>query len=260
MSVVKIGFSGANNCRSKSFTLIELLIVIAIIAILAAMLLPALNKARQSGIKISCISNLSHLGKLMTIYADDNNGYTMAANTVTQKTGGVYFSAEVKAQSWGSTLRNNGYLIKESKAIYCPAMDQSAFPSYGFRICYSEEFFFRFASGINMISGAGKTIKSSASSIVLLGDSGYRSVSSGKIMASIALNAPKFNYTNNTTNGSSQGSALLHFRHAGAANMLYSDGSVFSPVSIGNVKDGFYSGTTWGYLGRNGALGFGKIQ
>ena len=235
--------------RNSYFTLIELLVVIAIIAILAAILLPALNSARQSGIKTDCVSNLSNLGKLVAMYADDNDGYTFAARTVSLKSGGNYYSLESNPQGWNETLSKNGYLETGSKLSYCPVMDPSKWPTYGFRSWHGEEFFYRLASDIKVIKGDGTHYRTAKGSIVLMGDNGY--IVDGERCASAVLNCPKGDWSWEGSNAKGPGFALVDFRHNATTNLLYSDGSVRNHNAVGEINDALDGAQDWVYLDKN---------
>ncbi len=64
-----------HNKSSRGFTLVELLVVIGIIALLVAILLPSLNKARQAAQALACLSNLRQIGTALHMYAQENNDY-----------------------------------------------------------------------------------------------------------------------------------------------------------------------------------------
>ena len=94
----------------RGFTLIELLVVVAIIAILMAILIPTLNRAREQGKRVACLSNLKQFGLAWIMYADDNDGKTVNAGTGEKGLGALGLG------SFGRR-RNRGYQIRVTISI-----------------------------------------------------------------------------------------------------------------------------------------------
>ena len=80
----------------RKFTLVELLVVIAIIAVLASMLLPALNKARERSKATACTNNLRQVFLTQAIYAEDHKGWMTPARTEPNWDSWLYFAVRGK--------------------------------------------------------------------------------------------------------------------------------------------------------------------
>ena len=110
--------SGYEKRELKRFTLIELLVVIAIIAILASVLMPALNKAREKGRTIKCMSNLKQISTGLTLYLDDYSGYFPVYSQF------AFSPADANVPYWNQNLVKHKYV--NHSIFNCPTFSYSS--------------------------------------------------------------------------------------------------------------------------------------
>lgn len=223
-------FRNNGKRRRDNFTIIELLVVISVIAILAALLLPALNSARLKGKAVVCVGNQKQLGQIFGMYSGDNKDIVYVYG------GGNIF--DPLAYDWARAYyiyydgrHKNAYsdLLMTARFWMCPMNptnpeDFVSRHSYGMKKdAYSEAW----ENGAFLVNGTSSgvlvTRVKQASRYFLLGDSvcfNYSTASYvGKGFYYLSLNSHGF-----------------HLRHSSRANLLFVDGHV-AALNGGNLYE-----------------------
>jgi prepilin-type processing-associated H-X9-DG protein/prepilin-type N-terminal cleavage/methylation domain-containing protein len=224
--------------QKKNFTLIELLVVIAIIAILAAMLLPALNQAREKAKSIKCTGNLKQLGTATVMYTQDSDDWLPINQISTSVNRNMEWRMELSQYICGNVVTSNTDRKIKTGPYECPSFKNNTGLTqwdggYGWNYWYlghEPTHATRYRFKVQQVKKPTSTI--------IIGDSNDEWVASGKEHR-VALLFPPYLYT------------LIKVgvgdRHSGSINVTWVDGHVTSEKQI-KLIGGANGSEDWYYM------------
>ncbi len=224
-----------HSLRYEHFTLIELLIVVAIIALLAGMLLPALNKARDKARAISCVSGIKQIGLAFIQYANDNREWFVAANSAWDAPVQQYWCGRKESGRFEPKGGIMDYLGKSDAIRRCPSMpdvvnaDNYGCGGYG----YNGDYLGGGWNGVPSVRMA--QVKKPSQTIAFADSLQFDDGNLSRPMEMHTISPPYYPdpaYAYYTTPD-------IHFRHSNHANFTWVDGHV-SPELLSYSQKGAY--------------------